>query len=33
VVPCLLLTFMFGPVELLLYFGVRVVHAKGRAAT
>ena len=33
VVPCLLVTFTFGPVGLLLYLGVRVVHAKGRAAT
>jgi hypothetical protein len=33
VVPCLFLTFMFGPVGLLLYFGVRLAHARRRAAS
>jgi hypothetical protein len=28
VVPCLFLTFMFGPVGLLLYFGLRLAHAR-----
>lgn len=32
VVPCLVLTFMVGPVGLLLYLGVRFVHARQRAA-
>lgn len=31
VVPCLFLTLMFGPVGLLLYFGVRQVLARGPA--
>lgn len=28
VVPCLVLTFMFGPVGLLLYFGLRFAHKR-----
>lgn len=28
VVPCLLLTFMFGPVGLLLYFGLRLMRSR-----
>ncbi|MFC6224755.1 ABA4-like family protein [Hymenobacter artigasi] len=31
-IPCLLLTFMFGPVGLLLYFGVRQRHPLSAAA-
>jgi hypothetical protein len=31
VIPCLVLTFLFGPVGLLGYFGVRSVVLKGRA--
>ena len=33
VVPCLALTFMFGPAGLLLYFVLRVVSGRGRAVT
>jgi len=29
VIPCLFFTFMFGPVGLLLYFGVRTVRVRG----
>lgn len=28
VIPCLLLTFLFGPIGLLLYFIIRSIHAK-----
>jgi hypothetical protein len=29
VLPCLVLTLMFGPVGLLLYFGLRLVKGRG----
>ncbi|MDZ7632744.1 MAG: ABA4-like family protein [Gemmatimonadaceae bacterium] len=33
VVPCLVLTFMFGPAGLLLYFGLRAVSARSGTVT